>query len=393
MPHPHRPMPTSHPAAVTALSADLRLPTGGQPLPPAVRSSMEEFFDADFSDVRILVGPHASALGARAFTLGSDIHFAPGEYSARTARGLELLGHELTHVLQQRTGRARNRWGRSGVVLQDAALEAEADSMGRQVAARLMHGGHLLDSRLEAAPLSLAVVHDTPWRPVPTGALLQRQPEGEALSEASFLKSVSQFVFDRAKKTEGSIMEVQATILGGTLYIASNYSAGEGLHPLSDYYPSNFDFWHNKKREKIYRKADIQTLQGTLHAEQHLLRQLGLKLKNGEDLTRMVVIGTKRPCSYCRRVLRAFNAALAVHYPDFKLHFVDRTGKTLPAAVDCLALDGGAVDCTFRRFATRYGTELNTLIPFHAGMAAIADEALESNAERTQASAEISYMT
>ncbi|KFE70740.1 DUF4157 domain-containing protein [Hyalangium minutum] len=392
MPHPHKPMQTSRPGNVTALAEDLLLPTGGRPLPPSVRRSMEQFFDADFSDVRILVGPHVSALGARAFTLGSDIHFAPGEYSARTGRGLELLGHELTHVLQQRTGRARGRWGRSGVVLQDAALEAEADSMGRRAAARLVRGGHLLDSRLEEAPLSVAAMHDTLWQPVPAGALVQLQPEGEALSEATFLKVASKFVYDRANKEE-DIMEVQATILNGALYFAANYRAGQGLYPLSKYYPPNFDFWHNKKREKIYRKADIQTIQGTLHAEQALLGVLAQKLKNGEALTRMVVIGTKRPCSYCRRVLRAFNTALAAHYPDVNLHFVDRTGKTVPAEVERLTLVPGSIEGTFKRFATQYAQELAALIPFHAGMAHLADEAEETNSVRTNASPEISYMT
>lgn len=389
MPLSHPPKPTALPGSVTALATDLLLPTGGRPLPAALRSALEAFFEADFSDVRILEGPHVQALGARAFTLGADLHFAPGEYSARTARGLELLGHELTHVLQQRTGRARNPWGQGGVVLQEAALEAEADRLGRQVAAWLMRDGPLPDE----SPVPLAARRDTSWQPVPAGALVQCQPQGEALSEASFLKSVAQHVFDRAKKADGSIMEVQATLLNGTLYIASNYTAGEGLHPLSNFYPASFDFWHDKKRVKLFQKADIKTLQGTLHAEQNLLREVAKKLKNKEALTRVAVIGTKRPCSYCRRVLRAFNTALGVHYPNLAFHFVDRTGKSLPAAVDCLVLDPGNEENPYRQFATRYTTEVGTLIPFHAALAVLADEALEGNAERTNASAEISYMT
>jgi hypothetical protein len=383
---------------VTVLSEDLRLPSEGQPLPPAVRRSLEEFFDADLSDVRIHVGPHARALGARAFTLGADIHFAPGEYSPRTVRGLELLGHELTHVLQQREGRVRNPWGRGGAVLQDPALEAEADDMGQRVAARLMRGGHLLGSGADEVPAPLVAMPDASWRPVPAGALVQLQPEGEALSEASFLKTVAQFVFDRAKKQEGNIMEVQATLLKGTLYIASNYTLGSGVNPLSTYFPpEGFDFWHNKKRVKLFRKetkGDIEIIQGTLHAEQALLDKLAKKLNNKEaELTRMVVIGTKRPCSYCRRVLRAFDAALKAHYPDFTLHFVDRTGKTLDAAVPRLTLDPGDAECTFKHFATKYTQELATLFPSALAPAVLADEAEESNSVRTNASSEISYMT
>ena len=37
---------------------------GGQPLPPDVRHKMESFFGASFGEVRVHVGPHASAIGA-----------------------------------------------------------------------------------------------------------------------------------------------------------------------------------------------------------------------------------------------------------------------------------------------------------------------------------------
>ena len=75
---------------------------------------MESALGANFSDVRIHVGPEASAIGAIAFTWGSDIHFAPGQYNPHTPHGQSLLGHELTHVVQQRAGRWRIRSARCG---------------------------------------------------------------------------------------------------------------------------------------------------------------------------------------------------------------------------------------------------------------------------------------
>uniref|UniRef100_UPI0022EAD86A eCIS core domain-containing protein n=1 Tax=Falsiroseomonas oryzae TaxID=2766473 RepID=UPI0022EAD86A len=42
--------------------------------------------------------------GARAFTLGRDIVFAPGRYAPETAAGRSLLAHELAHVVQQGGG-------------------------------------------------------------------------------------------------------------------------------------------------------------------------------------------------------------------------------------------------------------------------------------------------
>ncbi len=103
---------------------------GGQALPEPVREKMEAYFQADFSDVRVHQGHHASTIGALAFTLGSEIHFAPGQYDPHSPRGQQLLGHELTHVMQQRKGRVRNPFGSGLAVVQDPALEAEAERMG-----------------------------------------------------------------------------------------------------------------------------------------------------------------------------------------------------------------------------------------------------------------------
>lgn len=107
-----------------------------QELPPIVKRKMESFFEADLSDVRVHVGPEAPAIGALAFTLGADIYFAPGQYQPDTPDGHELLGHELTHVLQQRDGRVANPFGDGTAVVQDPSLEDEADRMGRLLAAK-----------------------------------------------------------------------------------------------------------------------------------------------------------------------------------------------------------------------------------------------------------------
>jgi ribosomal protein S18 acetylase RimI-like enzyme len=95
---------------------------------------MEAAFRADFSDVRVHVGRDARSIGAIAFTWGSNIHFAPGQYNPDSLQGQRLLGHELAHVLQQRGGRVKNPHGSRVAVVQDAALEAEADRLGLRAA-------------------------------------------------------------------------------------------------------------------------------------------------------------------------------------------------------------------------------------------------------------------
>jgi hypothetical protein len=107
-----------------------RIGTGGQRLPPAVLRKMEKFFGADFSDVRIHVGREAPAIGALAFTAGTDIFFAPGRYQPHAPAGQALIGHELTHVVQQQMGQVANPLGGDAAIVHDEALEAEADRIG-----------------------------------------------------------------------------------------------------------------------------------------------------------------------------------------------------------------------------------------------------------------------
>ncbi len=115
-----------------ALPANFTLkPRGsGQPLPEPIQKKMESFFNTSFADVRVHVGPEAASIGALAFTHGTDLYFAPGQYNPQSTHGQQQLGHELTHVVQQRAGRVRNPLGSGVAVVQDPALEAEAERMG-----------------------------------------------------------------------------------------------------------------------------------------------------------------------------------------------------------------------------------------------------------------------
>jgi hypothetical protein len=104
-------------------------------LPVGVRASMEHAFDMDFSGVRVDERPEAAAIGARAFTRGTDIHFAPGQYRLDSIAGRELLGHELTHVAQQARGAARGTKRAGGLIVNDnPRLEREAEALGARAA-------------------------------------------------------------------------------------------------------------------------------------------------------------------------------------------------------------------------------------------------------------------
>ena len=95
---------------------------------------METSFGQDLSGVRVHQGPEASSIGAVAYTRGSDIHFAPGAYNPGTSGGQKLLGHELTHVLQQRAGQVRAPAGAKIPINSDRTLERDADARGAKAA-------------------------------------------------------------------------------------------------------------------------------------------------------------------------------------------------------------------------------------------------------------------
>ena len=80
----------------------------GQPLDAATRLFMEPRIHADLSGVRIhtdgKAAESAEAVGALAYTVGSDVVFAADRYDPLSPSGAGLLAHELTHVAQARGG-------------------------------------------------------------------------------------------------------------------------------------------------------------------------------------------------------------------------------------------------------------------------------------------------
>ncbi|MEA3335577.1 MAG: putative zinc-binding metallopeptidase [Chloroflexota bacterium] len=81
------------------------LQSPGRPLDDSTLSFMETRFGHSFAHVRIHTdagaGQSARAVSSHAYTVGSDVVFASGQYSPHTAAGRHLLAHELAHVVQQ----------------------------------------------------------------------------------------------------------------------------------------------------------------------------------------------------------------------------------------------------------------------------------------------------
>lgn len=82
--------------------------SGGEPLAADTRAEMEGRLGADFSDVRVHTDSRAhdsaKAVNAHAYTVGSNIVFQRDAYDPTSQAGRTTLAHELTHVMQQRSG-------------------------------------------------------------------------------------------------------------------------------------------------------------------------------------------------------------------------------------------------------------------------------------------------
>jgi hypothetical protein len=109
----------------------------GQALDSNVQTKMSDATGQDFSGVRVHTGSESNALNeslhAKAFTTGQDIYFREGAYDPGSTSGQELLAHELTHVVQQSSGRVGSGSGRMSVNAPGDAFEQEADSVAKSV--------------------------------------------------------------------------------------------------------------------------------------------------------------------------------------------------------------------------------------------------------------------
>jgi len=157
---------------------------GGSGLPANVRAEMEPKLGADLSGVKVHTGGEsakaAQGFNARAFTVGSDIHFSAGQFNPGTKEGDKLLAHELTHVVQgQRSGIQRKEHDagqeagehREDVSTPEEPAEQEADAISEKVAGEIhgdeKEGGGPKDKKAQKKDVGAADKKD-PSTPAPS---------------------------------------------------------------------------------------------------------------------------------------------------------------------------------------------------------------------------------
>jgi len=120
----------------------------GHPLDGESRRKLEPGLGTDLSDVRVHNDAEADELagdlGARAFTTGTDIFFARGEYDPGSHDGLKTLAHEARHVVQQSRGPVPGTPVAHDLSVSDPDDHAEHDA--HETAERIVDGGSVRDA-------------------------------------------------------------------------------------------------------------------------------------------------------------------------------------------------------------------------------------------------------
>lgn len=134
-------------SGVTAMVEEERSPVhdvvsgGGRPLEAEVRGEMEGRLGHDFSDVRVhddgAAHESAKAVNAHAYTVGSNVVFQRDKYDPGSDAGKVMLAHELTHVVQQRSGPVDGSSAPGGIKVSDPSdrFEREAASTAERAMA------------------------------------------------------------------------------------------------------------------------------------------------------------------------------------------------------------------------------------------------------------------
>lgn len=135
---------------------------GGAPLDTETRADMETRFGHDFGDVRVHTdgAAHESAksVNAQAYTVGPNVVFQRDKYDPSSDSGKHMLAHELTHVVQQRSGPVDGTDTGGGVKVSDPSDRFEREAVANA-------------DRLMAAPVVAS----------PSGPAVQRCEDGESV--------------------------------------------------------------------------------------------------------------------------------------------------------------------------------------------------------------------
>ncbi len=251
-----------------AASVQQTLHSPGRHLEPPLRTEFETRFGRSLSAVRIHTDAHASesarVLRAQAYTAGSHIAFAAGQYAPGTSQGRSLLAHELAHTVQHQEGRVasdsilcRRVPGAGGL---DTALAASGPNFdaGREGAARILH----------RAWESLNGAQRTAVRTAVVPVLLSWTSDADLLTQLNAATRDQLLAFAQAVRTEvpdrelGDPLLIDVGARPATADAANITTLVNGANTILDDIAAGT---HDASIEQIFGAANVATAKGKYH--------------------------------------------------------------------------------------------------------------------------------
>lgn len=152
----------------------------GSRLPDLLRRKFEGSLGVDLGGVRVHTGAEsaqaARAVGARAYTVGQDVHFGANQFDPASGEGERLLAHEVAHTAQQSAG------GAAGGGKVAAARDPDAEGAADQEEIEVSDPGDAHEVEADQAADAMVGGEAAPVTPAAGLArmVLQREPENAA---------------------------------------------------------------------------------------------------------------------------------------------------------------------------------------------------------------------
>ncbi len=274
--------------------------TPGTPLPPGLRSAMEEAFEADFSGVRIHTDEDARRsarrMGAEGYAVGEDIVLAEPHGPANADPG--ILAHELAHVVQGSEGGDDNR-----VLSPDSRLEEEAED----AAAALREGAtppDLSSGRTEVG-IRRSPASGTPADRGGARPRVELTPEGWARIRSELVEEGSELGRRVRELLELDVVRERAS---------SEFLDEEGRFSARAHVPMRFPGARHLSHRNVFGDTSIQT-------GDFLVRHDGREDDGAQSLLRRIMYHTARQAE-----IRAIDPDLAT-FTRSPVGSYDRAGR------------------------------------------------------------------
>ena len=158
---------------------------GGSALAPDVREDMESRLGHDFSDVKVhtdgAAHDSAKSVNAHAYTVGSNVVFQRDKYDPSSTEGRTMLAHELTHVVQQRSGPVDGTPTSGGIRVSDPSDRFEREASAN--AERAMSMPSPAPAQVSASGPAVQREEEAPEEETAQGSFVQREAAEEEQAE------------------------------------------------------------------------------------------------------------------------------------------------------------------------------------------------------------------